>query len=228
MKKSTLWSILIAIVIIIVIVWIRRSGSNTPVPNETGDNSGTTTVSVSAPVTETTKISAKTSKYENAELGFSVNYPTTWEVDNNNTGVAFIMPIDKTQVSTLAKLEADISVSGSKCAFPPVTTIKDRGTLAVGNSTLSMISMSNTVQGRAYFNRMYSLQQGPVCYIFSFASITLAPENKSMTGSTLIQAQNNNKAIVATADTDFINMVKSFTFVQGPAGIDETKVVPAK
>jgi len=227
MKKSTLWGILIAVIIIIVIIWVGRSGSGS-VANDNGTNPTANPTTSSAPVVENTKVTSKTSKYENAELGLAVNYPTAWEADNTNSGVAFIMPIDKSQVSTVAKLEADINVAAGKCAFPPVTTVKDRGTLAVGDNTLSTISMANTVQGRAYFNRMYSLQQGAVCYMFVFSSITLSPDSKGMTGSTLTQAQNNNKALVATADADFIAMVKSFTFVQGPAGVDETKAPPVK
>ena len=138
------------------------------------------------------------------------------------------MPIDQTQVSTVAKLEVDISTVAGKCAFPPVTTIKDRGTLVVGKSTLDMISMDNSVQGRGYFNRMYSLQSGDVCYIFAFSSITQSLTSKGLTGSNQTQATNNNKAIVNAADADFTNMVKSFAFVQGPAGVDETKAAPAK
>ena len=133
------------------------------------------------------------------------------------------MPIDANQVSTVAKLQADITTAPGKCSFPPVTTIKDRGTITVGSNTLNMITMSNSVQGRGYFDRMYSLQQGNICYLFHFASITLAPESKKLSGSNLTQAQNNNKAIVSTADGDFTSMVKSFAFVQGPAGIDESK-----
>lgn len=224
MKKSTLWLLIVLIIVVVVIVWSGRKSDNTGVP---GSQSGDPSVSTSVPVIETTKVSSKTTKFENAELGFSVNYPTAWEAENGNTGVTFIMPIDKNQVSTLAKLEAKIDVLASKCSFPPVTTIKDRGTLKIGDLTANMISMSNTVQGREYFNRMYSIQKDNICYFFSFSSITLSPESKGLTGSNIIQAQNNNKAIINTSDTDFTNMVKTFAFVLGPAGQDETKVKPA-
>ena len=88
--------------------------------------------------------------------------------------------------------------------------------------------MSNTVQGRGYFNRMYSLQKGDVCYMFSFASITLAASSKNLTGSNATQAQNNNKAIINTADGAFTAMVKSFAFITTPAGTDETTASPKK
>ena len=224
MKKTIIAVIVVVLIVIGIIIFGRGSYNN---PSNGNGTSPTSTNGVSptpvVPVTETTKVSNKTSQYQNAELGFSLNYPTAWEADNTDTGVTFIMPIDTTQVSTVAKLQADISVVSGKCGFPPVTTIKNRGTLAVGSNTLNMITMSNSVQGRGYFDRMYSLQQGSVCYLFHFSSITLAPESKNLTGSNLTQAQNNNKAIVSTTDTDFTNMVKSFAFVQGPAGIDESK-----
>jgi hypothetical protein len=49
-----------------------------------------------------------------------------------------------------------------------------------------------------------------------------------LTGSQVTQAENNNKAIVNTDDTDFTNMVKSFAYVVLPQGTDETKASPAK
>ena len=226
MKKSVITIVVIVILIIIgILVFGKPSG-----PNSGTDQNASSTLPASTPIpsSETTKVSSKTSLYKNDELGFSVNYPTAWEKAENDTGVSFIMPIDQTQVSTIAKLQVDISVSSSKCSFPPVTTIKDRGTLAVAGQTANMISMTNTVQGRAYFNRMYSLQKGDICYTFAYSSVAQSPSSKNLTGSNLTQAQNNNKAITNTADAAFTDMVKSFAFVTGPAGKDETQASPAK
>jgi len=231
MKKTSIIVIIVVILVIIGIIWFGRAPAGPDTGMLPNNPSATTTAGASKPaipVTETTKVSSKTSQFQNAELGFAVNYPTAWEADSTDSGVLFIMPIDTTQVSTVAKLEATVSVVSGKCAFPPVTTIKDRGTLTVGTSTLSMISMSNAVQGRNYFDRMYSLPAGNICYIFAFSSITQSPESKKLSGSNLTQAQNNNKAIVTTADNDFTAMVKSFTFVTGPQGVDETKAAPVK
>ncbi|MDE1967007.1 MAG: hypothetical protein KGI45_02970, partial [Patescibacteria group bacterium] len=222
-KKSIITLAIIAVVIVLIIVFSRPSPA--PAGPEVGlistDSGGSPTPVVV--VSDTGQVSSKLSKYENAELGFSVDYPTAWEADQSPTGVTFIMPIDQTQVSTVAKLQADVTVAGGKCAFPPVTTINDRGTMTSGSNTFSMISMSNSVQGRQYFNRMYTLQHGDVCYVFTLSTIALSPESKGLTGSNVTQAQNNNKAIIDTSDSDFTTMVKSFTFIQGPAGIDETK-----
>ncbi|MEA2715008.1 MAG: hypothetical protein QOG91_36 [Candidatus Parcubacteria bacterium] len=228
MKKTSIIVIIVVILVIVGIIWFGRAPSGTDNNPTPGNPAGTTATSptLAIPVTETTKVSGKLTQFQNAELGFAVNYPTAWEADSLDNGVTFIMPIDQTQVSTIAKLEANINAVSGKCAFPPVTTIKDRGTLTVGTSTLSMISMSNTVQGRNYFDRMYSLQTGGICYLFSFSSIALSPESKKLTGSNLTQAQNNNKAIVNTSDSDFMAMVKSFSFVTGPQGVDETKAAP--
>jgi len=224
MKKSTLWSLIVLVIIIIVLV-VYGGGNKSSTPNPEASNEPSTQ---SVPVIETTKVSSKTSKFENAELGFAVSYPSTWQAENTDQGVTFIIPIDKDQVSTMAKLQADVTVLPSKCAFPAVVTVKERGTLKVGDLTANMISMSNSVQGRAYFNRMYSLQKDSLCYMFSFASIALSPESKGLTGSNITQAQNNNKALTTTSDTDFTNLVKSFTFVESKAGQDESKVNPTK
>lgn len=225
--KKAIFSIVVIVIIVIALSAMDRKPSGWR-PDGGSSNASSTPTAQPVIVTETTKVSGKTSQFQNAELGFSVNYPTAWEPNGTDTGVAFIMPIDQSQVSTVAKLQADINIQSGKCSFPPVTTIKDRGTLLVNGDTLNMISMSNTVQGRAYFNRMYSLQKGSVCYIFSFASISLSPESKNLTGSNLTQAKNNNLAIINTADANFTEMVKSFEFVTGPAGVDETKAAPVK
>jgi len=224
MKKGII-AIIAIIIIVIAIIWIGRSPSDTTDTNTNNNASSTSanTSTPSAPVSQIVKVSSQISEYKNAELGFSVKYPTAWEKGEADAGVSFIMPIDKSQVSTLARLQADINVTSGKCAFPPVTTIKDRSTLKVGTQTLNMISMSNTVQGRGYFNRMYSLQKDSICYMFTFSSITLDPASKGLTGSNITQAQNNNKAIVNSSDIAFTDMVKSFTFVVGPQGVDETK-----
>ena len=223
MKKGIVAIIIIVIVIVLIIVF-GRSSTSTPAP--TGENltpSVTGELTPSAPVSETTKVSSQTSEYQNAELGFSVKYPSSWEKAEADMAVTFVMPIDKTQVSTVAKLQADVNVTSGKCTFPPVTTIKTRDTVKVGPLSFSMIAMSNTVQGRGYFTRMYSLQKDSVCYLFTFSSITLDPAGKGLSGSNITQAQNNNKAIVNSADTAFTDMVKSFGFVAAPQGIDETK-----
>ncbi len=232
MNKNLRNIVLGIIALIIVVAGIVWYGGRTPdapsmgVLNPLDQVKGNSTAAL--PVSETTKISSSVSKYQNAELGFAVSYPSTWEKEEVTTGVQFIAPIDKTQVSTVAKLESDIMVSGSKCAFPPVTTVNERKTVTVGTLSFNMISMSNSVQGRSYFNRMYSLDKDNVCYLFAFSYIALSPESKNLTGSNLTQAQNNNKAILKTADDDFTAMVKTFTFVAPPKGQDETTQSPKK
>ena len=230
MNKNTRY-IVLAIIVVVVIGLITWYGGRSTTPVATSGvqsplgiaSSSTEPVAVSA----TTKSSGSSLLYQNAELGFSIQYPSSWEKIETNNGVQFVMPIDQTQVSTVAKLESDITVDNGPCAFPPVTTIQDRGTINVGDSSLDMISMSNTVQGRGYFNRMYSLQNGSICYIFTFSYISLDPTAKGLTGSNVTQAQNNNKAIQATSDAAFTDMVKSFAFVSTPAGESETQAAPA-
>ncbi len=224
MKKSVIWILILLVLIVAGIVIFGKDSSNKDVVADQNTSSIDPNVTSPVPVTETMKVSSKTSKYENSELGFSVNYPTVWQAENNDNGVTFVVGLDKTQVSTVATLQADINVYVSKCAFPAVTTVKDRATIKVGDLTANMISMSNSVQGRAYFNRMYSIQKGNTCYMFKFTSIAQSPESKGLTGSNIIQAQNNNKAIINAADTEFMDMVKSFAIVQSAIGQDETKV----
>jgi hypothetical protein len=225
-SKSKIVTLVLIVVAIIIIVLIAVSGNKGPASDNDSlatDNSGPVAV-----VSETKKVSSTLSEYHNAELGFALKYPSEWEKEDGNAGVTFILPIDSKQVSTVATLQVSVQVISGSCAFPPVTTIKDRSTVKFGTNSFNMISMSNTVQGRVYFNRMYSLQSGDVCYMFSLASISLNPTTKGLTGSNITQAQNNNKAITNSADLAFTEMVKTFGFVAGPQGIDETKAPPVK
>ena len=221
----------IIVIAIIIAIGIAMRSNGTPSSDMTSDVSAPTSEAqpgTPVAVSETTKVSSSLSEYQNAELGFSVKYPNTWEKEETNAGVTFIIPIDPNQVSTVKTLQVNIQASSRTCAFPPVTTIQSRDTVKVGDKTFNMISMTNTVQNRVYFNRMYSLQQGGICYMFSFASISLSPSSNGLTGSNVIQAQNNNKAITTTADADFTTMVKSFGIITTPAGQDEGTASPAK
>ncbi len=223
-KKSKIIAAILIIIAIIVIVIIAKTGSHsTKVADDATVTDNNTPI-----LSETTKLSGNLSEYHNAELGFALKYPSEWQKEDGNAGVTFIIPIDTTQVSTVATLQATIQVISGTCAFPPVTSIKERSTVTLGANSYNMISMSNTVQGRVYFNRMYSLQKDDVCYIFSFASLNLSPDSKGLKGSDLTQAQNNNKAIVNTADSAFTEVIKTFNFVSGPQGQDESTVPAAK
>lgn len=220
MKKSII--IVVVLIIIGVLVW-TFGGNKSTSTSSTEENA---TSSPGAPVSETTKVSDKLSEYKNEELGFSVKYPSVWEVGASNSSILFIIHTAKSTSNTVKKLEPKIVVASGKCSFPPVTTIKERSTLKSGDLSFSMISMSNSVQGNNYFDRMYSLQKDTICYIFSFSSITASPTASGLKGSEATQVTNNNKAIIDSADQAFINMVKSFAYVVSPVGQDETKVVP--
>jgi hypothetical protein len=213
---------IVLVLVIIGLVWYTRSAQEGRSPT------GSSTPTVWVPETETVKVSDKLLEFTNAELGFSIKYPSTWEEGKADQGVIFLVPIDKNQVSTVVKLQADVTVVPGKCSFPPVTTVKERTTITVKDKKFNMISMSNTVQGRTYFNRMYSTENGSICYLFGFSSITQSPASKNLTGSALTQAENNNKAILNSSDAAFTEMVKSFEYVTGPQGVDETKAAPAQ
>jgi hypothetical protein len=222
MKKPII--IVIVLVILGALVWYFGGKGNTQPSNETTPENST----VSAPISETTKVDAKLSSYKNEELGFSVKYPSTWEIGTAPASVVWVIPSEKAGPNSIKKLESKIVVTSGKCAFPPVTTVKERSTLKNGDYTFNMISMSNSAQGTNYFDRMYSLQRDNICYNFSFSSIYTNPASEGFKGSEATQMSNNNKAIVDAADQAFTGMVKSFAYVVGPAGQDETQVKPAR
>ncbi|MEK7184764.1 MAG: hypothetical protein AAB683_01345 [Patescibacteria group bacterium] len=224
MKKILI--LVILLVVISAIFW-KYNSSNTPVVDTNAGKVEEVTVSV--PSKETVKVSDKISEYKNNELGFSVKYPTLWNVEESVNGVSFFVPTEKEiEKNTVRNLKTDISVISGKCAFPPVTTVKERDTLKVGDLSYNMISIANTVQGTNYFNRMYSLQSGSICYLFTFTSIISSPTGKGYSAADVQKIGSTNKTLVDTADTQFKDMINSFKFIKGPDGQDETKASPKK
>jgi hypothetical protein len=225
MKKTLI--VVIVLVIVGLVIWKMSNSPILPVPNPDNKNASSTTVSV--PTSQTVKVSDKLSEYKNDELGFSVKYPTAWERLESPSNVSFTVPIvDSTEKNTIGRLESKIDVISGTCSFPPVTTVKERSSVKVKDLTFSMISMLNTIQGRNYFNRMYTLQKNSICYYFTLTSITLSPSNKGYTGAEAQKIGARNVLLVDTADSQFKDMVKSFTFIIGPVGQDETKASPTK
>jgi len=226
MKKTLI--IVIVLAIIGLVVW-KITGSSKPVAPANTDKGQTTVDTVSIPASQTVKVSDKLSEYKNEELGFSVKYPTTWEKIESPSNVVFIANyLDDKEKNTIGKLESKIDIVSGTCGFPPTTSIKERSSLKVKDLTFSMISMLNTVQGRNYFNRMYTLQKDSICYYFTFSSISLSPSSKGYTGANGQKVSARNVTLVDSADSQFKDMIKTFSFVVAPVGIDETKISPKK
>jgi hypothetical protein len=220
--------ILIPIIIIIIaglVIWRL----NSPAGGLLGGGNENASSTESVPTSQTTLVSTKISEYVNGELGFSVKYPTVWEIGESPANVTFIIPKgDGKEKNTIGNLEAKIDVVSAKCAFPPVTTVSERDTVMVGDLPFNMISIANTIQGRNYFSRLFSLQKGSICYYFTFSSIALSPSSQGIPAADAQKVGATNKSIIDAADTQFKDMVKSFKFVEGPEGQDETQVSPKK
>lgn len=227
MKKTLI--VVVVLILVGVVIW---KFTNSPIlPDPGKDQAGVLppTDTNSVPVSQTTKVSDKLSEYKNEELGYSVKYPTTWEKLESPSNVVFnIGYSDGKEKNTIGKLESKIDVVSGTCGFPPTTTIKERSSIKVRDLNLNMISMLNTVQGRSYFNRMYTLQKDSVCYYFTFSSITISPSNKGYSGADAQKIGARNVLLVDTADSQFKDMIKTFSFVAPPVGRDESQITPKK
>src|SRR3954464_66263 len=161
MKKS-----LIIIVVLIIVggfAWyVQKNGQST---DNTPDGSSQT---VAITPTSFTKIDDKLSQYKNEELGLSVNYPNTWTNEASPAGVIFTLPTStlSTGTNSLSKMQVSIDVVPGTCAFPQVTTINERSSTKINGVSFNMVAMSNKVQGRTYFNRMYATPKQTICYVF--------------------------------------------------------------
>ena len=163
-KQPIIWTAVAIIVVIAVIVIIIHAYQNYESGPSGGNsaNLGSANSSASVSPVENSKLSSSMSQFKNEELGFSVSYPTDWQTESAPAGVTFIIP-DQFPQTTIGTLDASIQVLSGNCAFPPVVTIKDKGTMNVGGLTLDTVSMQNSVDGRNYFDQLYSLQKGNVC-----------------------------------------------------------------
>jgi hypothetical protein len=165
------------------------------------------------------------SQFKNEELGFSVNYPSGWQTESAPAGVTFVIP-DQFPQTAIGTLDASIQVLSGNCAFPPVVTIQNQGTMAVGSLSFNTVSMQNSVDGRGYFDQLYSLQKGSVCYMFTFESVTLDPTTKGFSTSDVSKINANSQAQINTANAAFKAVVQSFAFVAPAVGQPETSYHP--
>jgi hypothetical protein len=207
--------LVIAIVVLGLVAWRYNSSST--------NNTTATEETVSVPTSQTVVVSTKLSEYKNEELGFSVKYPTEWIKVDAPTNVTFTIPVDAKEKNTLGLLEAKVDIQSGTCAFPPVTTVKERDTLKVDDMNFNMISLSNTVQSRKFFSRIYSIQKDSICYLFTFTSNSTNPTSKGFSGTEAQKVSATNTTLIDSADTAFKDFVKSFKFITTDAGIDETQ-----
>jgi hypothetical protein len=216
MKKSI--SIIVVLIIIGSVAWFFTRGNDSV--KESVTNAGGT---ISVNPTSMTKVTDLISMYRNDELGFSVQYPTAWTSEASASGVLFGIPTGAAVAgeNTMNKLQVNIDVVPGTCAFPQVTTIAERDTIKVNDIAFNMIAMKNSVQGRQYFNRMYSTPKGSVCYMFNFASIATNPSSKGFTADKLDKVNLANKNLADAADAAFQKLVKSFAYVTTPDGENE-------
>lgn len=219
-NQKIVWSVIAVIVIVAIIVLVSKgsSGSSSQYGSTStgsGTSGATTTIVIPVtPVGQVATVSATTKNYQNPELGFSVNYPTTWGLTDSDNGPTFTVPTGgNTGIYTL---QSQIYFVPGACAFPPVatSTITARSTITVGNLSFKMIKVATTAHSQSYLDEMYTLGQGttaaPSCYVFSFASTAASPVSAA------------SQSLINTAASAFTTMVKSYAVVVGPAGQSET------
>ena len=86
--------------------------------------------------------------------------------------------------------------------------------------------MQNSVDGRNYFDQLYSLQKGNVCYMFTFESVTINPTTKGFSVADVSKINANSQSHIDDANAAFKAVVQSFAFVTPPAGEPETSYHP--
>ena len=223
-KQSIVWTVVVIVLIAIIIIIVRAYQSYEMGPGgSSGISEASSSLSVS-PVVQS-QLSSSLSQFKNEELGFSVNYPSNWQTESAPAGVTFIIP-DQFPQTTIGTLDASVQVLSGNCAFPPVVTIKDQGTLNVGDLAFNTVSMQNSVEGRNYFDQLYSLQKGNVCYMFTFVSVTINPTTKGFSTSDVSKINANSQSHINDANAAFKAVVQSFAFVAPPVGEPETSYHP--
>src|ERR1017187_7442497 len=134
-KQSIVWTVVCLVLVAIIIIIVKSYQNYEKGPARGGAETAANSSASVSPV-ENSKLSSSMSQFKNDELGFSVNYPSSWQTESAPAGVIFIIP-DQFPQTTIGTLDASIQVLSGNCAFPPVVTIKDKGTMNVGNLTLN-------------------------------------------------------------------------------------------
>lgn len=226
-NKNIIIGVIVVIVIIIIAVLIGRHGTSSSSTSAavSSESSQAGTAPAPIPVTEVASSSNGVTQYLNNELGFSVNYPSSWAIESDPSGPSFTIPVtvagaDPAAANTVATLAASIYTTSGACTFPTVgsTASTKISTTTVGTNSFGTLSVQNSTSALNYTDMMYTLQQGTgrgqYCYVFAFGAITKKTSNTA--------TQDNNNAIISEASQGFTAMVKSFAFVTTPAGQSET------
>ena len=231
-KQNIIVGTIIVIVIIIIAIIIGKSGGSAPASGTTtstyvpptGPNANATTTTP-IPVTVVASSSNGVSLYTNNELGFSVDYPTSWKLESDPSGPSFFIPLtiagkNPSTQNSIATLASSIYTMSGVCSFPSLgasATLKE-STTTVGTNSFGTLSVQNSTNNLNYTDMMYTLQQGSgknkYCYVFAFGAVATKTADASK--------NNNNGAIISEATQEFTAMVKSFKFVTGPAGQSES------
>jgi hypothetical protein len=228
-KQNIIIGAVVVIVIIIIAVVIGKQGSSTSstggyVAAPTGPNASVPTTTP-IPVTEVASSSNGVTQYTNNELGFSVEYPSSWKVEADPSGPSFTIPLtvagkNLATQNTIATLAGSIYTTSGACVFPTLaaTASTKQSTTTLGSNRFGTLSVQNTTNGLNYTDMMYTLQQGTgrgqYCYVFAFGAVAKTTKNTAVS--------DNNGSIISQASQDFTTMVKSFAFVTGPAGQSES------
>ena len=230
-KQNIIIGAIVVVVIIIIAVFIGKHGPSASYSGTSAGNSGASSMGSNSnatapiPVTEVASSSNGVSLYTNNELGFSVDYPTSWKIETDPSGPSFTIPLtiagqNPSAVNSIATLAASIYTTSGACTLPTLgssATVKESTTTA-GTNSFSTLSVQNSTTNLNYTDMMYTLQQGTgrdqYCYVFAFGAVA----TKTSDGA----KQTNNGSIISEATQEFTAMVKSFAFVTGPAGQSES------
>ena len=226
-KQNIIIGAIVVVVIIIIAVLIGRSGnsSSVSVTNSPAGSNQNTTTSTPIPVTVQASSSNGVTQYTNNELGFSVDYPSSWKIEADPSGPSFTIPLtvagaNLATQNTIATLAASIYTTAGACAFPTLGASASTkvSTTTVGSNSFGTLSVQNSTSALNYTDMMYTLQQGTgrgqYCFVFAFGAVTKKTSNTA--------TQDNNNSIISQASQDFTTLVKSFAFVASPAGQSES------
>ncbi len=101
--------------IIIIAVWAWAGQGSAPATTAATNAEvikgldGNTATTTSVAVVQNATVSSTTSKYQNDELGFTLQYPTAWSVTENPVGPLFTIPLSSRNTSITTLNSASIS-----------------------------------------------------------------------------------------------------------------------
>lgn len=235
-QKSTIILILLCVLFIGYYLISRGSAVNYTAATSYGTTTSTSTTPtppevVSSTTTDTSVIDTSNWKtYSNYELGFSMMYPPDLGLDTSDPS-QIVMTFPKTYFSTV--LKDDVTVTAAVHTTCDPLTAGGQNTITNQNITVKGINfveneVNDVAAGNRYETITYDTDKNSACYRITFVDHGANGAGLYISDPVQIKKADAQHDIELAHVTSIFNqMLSTFTFIDTPAGENESDYVPS-